>query len=1195
MFRLYHIAAVCLSLVCAFAEGRAQPPRVQSPPSVVVKKIGAADSRALSDAKAADAAPQDVSRYEGRTITAVNVAVEGATPDPALTSDLQRRLTVAPNAKFSLVRVRDSLQKLFDSGQVARARVEATPVGADGVSLRFVVRLQLRVSSVQVVIDNAGTNAPTSGTNPVISTDEMRSRLTMIEPGARVTESALRSNADAIQTYLRDRGFYRAEVTYATQPDPTGTRATVTFRVRPNEQARVSDFTINIPGFDRAKINDQLASKPGAVFTRDKLGKDVQTIRDALVAQNYLAPQIDEPKVTLDDAKNFVSISLNGKVGPKVDVSVTGYKLNDKRERDLLPVEREGNIDFSVIEEGRRRLANALQQDGYFFAEINASCAVAPPLSSENAPPPNMFPSANAQASTNGMTEDSCQLNPAELDNRSVRINYDVQTGRRFKLTDIRIEGTNKLTVADIEGSLRTKTANLLAFVPYFGGYGRGYTSADLLEQDRQIVEARMRDLGYRQARVEVRRGVALNGDNLIITFVVNEGALTRVAGVEVRGNQLFTAERLQRERCAAPPNQPPPSEQSANGLPNEPCIIVGAPYSFSVARGDRDRLVSFYARRGYSNTTVNLDTVELPSAATAPNNANASSNNSSNSAGGSTNAATSGASATANAPPPDRFVRLIYTVNEGDKAYINRIIINGLVRTKRDAVLKAIPLRSGELLRADLIDESERILYATDAFRQVIIRAEPATETATGFRQRDIVIDVEERPPHILDYGGGYSTDTGPLGIFELNNTNLFGKLEQGAIRTRISQLQQLIRLDFFDPRFRQYGANTDTRTRIFMPLTLSLQYQRDSSVTRFFRSTIDRGTFGIVQRLDEKGNPIDQFGNPAGNPTINRFTFTAETQRTLQQRTRSVIFLRYAYEDVRLFNIESLLIADILRPDRVVRLSRFGASFARDTRDRQLDATRGDFLTADYSFAASALGGNVTFNKFQTNYRRYLKLDFLSVGGRETVLAGSAQYGVATLPNARDRNGDGVIDVNDRLLPISERFLSGGASTLRGFGYEEAGPRVVVRPRGVFRNSNGDIVPISQFTVPIGGNALAVFNAELRVGVTKDIQIVPFYDGGNVFLSSGDIFRKQGRQVIDLSQQSPNDKFSFDAATVRPDFTHTVGLGIRFKTPFGPLAVDYGFLLNPTEYVLRQQGLPDSLIRIKRTQIHFRFGQAF
>jgi outer membrane protein insertion porin family len=392
-------------------------------------------------------------------------------------------------------------------------------------------------------------------------------------------------------------------------------------------------------------------------------------------------------------------------------------------------------------------------------------------------------------------------------------------------------------------------------------------------------------------------------------------------------------------------------------------------------------------------------------------------------------------------------------------------------------------------------------------------------------------------------------------------------------------------------------------------------VQYQRDSTVTRFFRSVIDRGTLGIVQRLDAKGNPIDVFGIKTGQPTINRFTFSVETQRAINQKSRSIVFLRYSYEDVRLFNLQSLVIKDILLPDRSVRLSRFGASFARDTRERceigipgsadeassrggevcrynQLDPTQGDFLTADYSLALRQLGGNVSFSKFQSSYRRYHKLN----GFRGTVLAGNLTLGLASVFNPRDRDGNGAIDEIDRTLPISERFFSGGSTTLRGFGYEEAGPRQAVINEGIFLTPKKKPVFLNPFTVPVGGNALAVLNLEARVPLTKEVQFVPFYDGGNVFRRVGDLFGKHEKPDTTTMLSTIN------SANLRAHWTHTVGLGFRIQTPLGgALAVDYGYLLNPPEFLVPQRGNglnfdgTPAVFRLNRGQLQFRFTQTF
>ncbi len=1081
--------------------------------------------------------------YEGRQITAVELVFEGTANQPNAQADFLALLKVAPNTPFSAVHVRDSLQALFDSERVANARVEVIEEGTSRtgpIRLRFVVTRQVQIGDVRIELTGEPAGSP-------ISVDEMRARLNFVQSGNRLIKQLISRNADEIQVYLRDRGYYNATVEPVEQLSPRGLRDTVTYKVTPGEPAKVDTFDIQITGFDDAPVSSTLALQPGALFTRDALSEDVKRVRDALINVGYLSPALDDPRVERDAEKNNVRIVLKGSVGPKVAVVIKNYEISEKTKRELLPVKREGNIDVSAIVEGARRIRNKLQEDGFFFAEVTQTCTV-------SNPPADLGP--------NG-TEETCEnLNPNSLTGQTLTIEYQVEQGRRFHLTDIRITGTNRLSVADVEADLKTQKANAIGLIPFLG-YGRGYTSLTLLEQDRRTVQAFMRDLGYRKADVQVLQGVSINGDNLIITFQVTEGPLTRIAGVEVKGNKIYTDERIRQELRT----------------------VIGAPYSRSQARADGDRVATLYSREGYVNARVDFSIIELPK------------------------------------KDDDEQVRLVYSiVDEGDKVFINQIMINGVTgsvntrRTKRAAIRRAIPIAPGDVLRADRISDAERELYLTDAYRQVVIRTEPAGDTASGYKQRDVIIDVEEKPPNVMDYGGGYSTDAGALGLFEISNVNLMNRLRQGAMRLRASRRQQLVRLEYLDPRFAKYNKTQ------FAPLAASVEYQRDSTITRFFRSAIDRGTMGIVQRLDEEGNPIDIFGNQVNEPTINRFTAAVETQRVLDRKTRTIVFGRFSYEDVRLFNLESLVVRPILEPDSKVRLARLGASFVRDTRQRcekglltrsfdddeepglpgevcrynQVDATRGGFLSVDYAVALRQLGGNISFNRFQATYRHYYKVSAL----RDTVLAGNMTLGLANVFNPRDRDENGTIDEIDLTLPISERFFSGGSTTLRGFSFEEAGPREVVIPLGPFRDQDKNIVFLNPFTVPVGGNALAVLNLEARVPITRSVQVVPFYDGGNVFRRIGDLFGKD-----DPAPVPPGDIIAaINAANLRAHWTNTVGLGFRLQTPFGgALAVDYGVLLNPPEFLIPQRGPgvnfdgTPAIFRLHRGNLHFRITQTF
>jgi outer membrane protein assembly factor BamA len=1101
---------------------------------------------------AALSAQSEIGRYDGRAISGVEIVFEDTPPDEATSRELLALLPLAARGEYTAVKGREALQSLFSSRQVAAARLEITEAqnarpnrNGPAVALRFVVRRSKRVSDISfnVAIPKG---AP-------LNVAEMRARLTALEPGGRVSDKLLGDNADALQEYLRERGFFRAEVSYKLIPDArdqTGARERVIFSITPGSHAEVSEFAVDIKGIAPEKLapaQRRFLLKTNAYFTRDALNADIRRLRAALIAEGYLAPLLEDPKVEYDPETDRIRVRLTGRVGPQVKVELENLKLSKKTQTRLLPIKREGTIDPSAIVEGERRLKTKLQLDGYFFAEVFPVCSISPDL------PDN--------AVRNGTRETCDLITPEEVADRNVTVTYQVEKGRRYKVDDIRIVGLDKsaikLRVEDIEPELRTQRANPLAFADILGSR-RGFTSDDFLKQDADLVRARMRDLGYRDAKVSVRQGVSIKGETLVLTFAIRPNALTRVKAVKFKGNTVFDEFKLRqavaeagRARCAER-ELALLQGRSTDELPCYP-TLEGSPYSRSQARADGEAAQKLYADNGYFDARISFELQEE----------------------------------TEKTPDGDALVTLIYNVfQEGRRVEINDVSVLGNNRVKIPAVLRAVPLRSGDLLRADRLTESERNLYGTDAFRQINVNTRRVGERPDGAQLRDVVIELEEDKLRNLEYGGGYSTDTGPLGFVSIRNVNLFGNLWQGAARTRVSQRQQLVRLDFLDPRWRGYGENR------FMPLSLSAQYQRDSTVTRFFRSTVDRGSFGIVQRLNANGQPVDEFGRETGVPTINRFTFNAETQRVLDKKSHNIILARYAYEDVRLYQIGSLLIADILRPDQVVRLSRLGASFYRDTRDNQFEPTKGEYLSLEYNISLRQLGGNISFNKFQFDYRRYLRLK----KARNTMLAGNFTLGLANIINPRDRNGRDGVDETDRQLPISERFFGGGSTNLRGFGFEEAGPRLIApncytQPGlndqqriacAAFLDRRGNTVRLNPFTVPVGGNALAFLNLEARVPFTKQFQIVPFYDGGNIYRSVKDLFGGD-------SSGNPN---------LRQRWTHTAGLGFRVKTPFGgSFAVDYGFLLNPPKFVIPQipSSNPDAVFRLRPGQIHFRFTQAF
>lgn len=1067
---------------------------------------------------------------EDRKITGVELSFVNDTVDADIVENLRRVAATALGSSYSSIRVHDSIVALHGTGQMAAVDVSATPMGEDGVRIRFILKRKERVEKISV---NIG-----STVGDKVSQEDILFKLNLLTSGVAISEQTLRSNSDLILDYLRERGFFGSEVKFTRVARPNSNAVTVTFDVVPGTQAVVDSLNLQIDGLTEPLAVESLALQSGERFSRHRLSEDLAKVRSLLKDRSFLAPRLEEPRLVFDRETNKVGITIVGRVGPTVKVEVDAVKVDagkvdvgsGTRSR-LLPVVREGTLDYAAIVEGERRLRSHFQEKGYFFAEVGSVCTIDPPAMDID--------------QTIDQSESSflCTLlNSLDLQGRTVTIKYLGSLNRKLNLERMSIRGTNALTIEDVSSIIETQEANLLGSIPLFG-YGRGYTSLETLESDAATISSIMAELGYREAQVRVNQGVAPNGEDLIITFIVDEGPRTFVRNVAIAGNSKINTAEL------------------TALLPR----LEGTSYSRARFRNAVRKIGELYSERGFYDARVSFVTSDVPRAADSQSSE----------------------------------IDIVFKVeNEGSPVIIDRVVVAGNSGVKERAIRRASPLVEGQLLRSASIYTTEQNLFATDAFEKVAVRTRDVGTTDKGERKVAVEIDVVEQPPRLATYGGGYSTDVGASGFFDIRHVNLFGNLWQGGARIRVSQRQQLVQFDFVNPRFVRDGKDR------FAPLTISAQYQRDTTVTRFFRSAFDKGTFGIVQRIDADGNPIDDFGRPTGSPTIDRITLSAETSRTINRKERSLIFARFRYEDVRLQNIESLLVKELLQPDARVRISGFGLTYVRDTRENcsrtftllQLiatgeagdecrynasDPTKGSYLTADYNFSLPQLGANIGFHKFQANYRFFYSLPRF----RNLTFAGQAIIGLAQVFSSGDRFPNANLADLNGILPISERFYAGGSNNLRGFDFDEAGPRVVVVPQGTFRNAAGEQVFLDPFTIPFGGNAMAIVNLEARLPLTKSIRAVPFYDGGNVFRRIGDIFNPPDVPANDVLRQN-----------LRALWTHTVGVGLRLRTPVGgEFAVDYGYLLNPPRFLIPQTNGTNAIFQLKQGQLHFRFSQAF
>ncbi len=178
-------------------------------------------------------------------------------------------------------------------------------------------------------------------------------------------------------------------------------------------------------------------------------------------------------------------------------------------------------------------------------------------------------------------------------------------------------------------------------------------------------------------------------------------------------------------------------------------------------------------------------------------------------------------------------------------------------------------------------------------------------------------------------------------------------------------------------------------------------------------------------------------------------------------------------------------------------------------DSRDNVFDTRKGDLLTASFDLAGGPLGGDKNYTKFFARASHYFPMP------RGAVLELRGRLGLAQPYGSSDK------------IPIYERFFAGGAYTIRGYEERKVGP--------VSTNTSHD---------PLGGASMAVGNIEYTYPLFSFLKVAAFYDVGNVWEKMGDIFSNKNANGVANSG----------------GFKSGIGLGLRIKTPIGPIMLDYG-----------------------------------
>jgi len=685
----------------------------------------------------------------------------------------------------------------------------------------------------------------------------------------------------------------------------------------------------------------------------------------------------------------------------------------------------------------------------------------------------------------------------------------------------------------------------------------------DLLEDSTIRIEEYLRGLGYRDASAPYAVEDA-NGERAIV-FTIRRGPLYRVADIEIAGNTSVALAEL-RPRLRLRAGQPfdagildadlaliedayrtrgfaatvvrAGTEPAASGAaPGEQAVLVrifisenaqtlvgavrmrgqsavaeddlravldlpeGTPFELARMAVARDTLEQYLRNLGYTRATV---------------------------------AAEPGLNATGTRAD------VTFEIREGPQVLVDDVIIVGNTRTRPETISRELTVVSGEPLSTTAILDSQQRLAALGLFRRV--RITPLSYDSET--SRDVLVSVEEAPATTIGYGGGIEaeqetlTEAGgtagerlefnPRAFFEIGRRNLFGKNRSVSLFTRVS-----LRSD--DPPFTPDGEIEEGSRFGFVEYRILGTFREP----RVFGTLADAFLSGTAE---QQRRPSFNFARRAFSAEVARAVTRALAVSGNYQIQRTELFDERFTEDARLI--------DRLFPQ--VRLSSFSGSAVVDTRDDQLNPTGGHYASVNVQLAARRIGSEVGFLRSFLTGQWFRRLP----GGRGVVLATSARLGLANgfpreVPVVGDdgdpvlgSNGQAIVDVVED-LPASERFFAGGDTTVRGFALDQLGTTATLDEDGF----------------PLGGNAVAIFNAELRVPLFGGFGVVGFVDAGNVFARTSDM------RVEDIRG--------------------AVGFGIRYASPVGPIRIDLGFKTD-------RQSLASGR-RERLTALHISLGQAF